>query len=111
MKKGFQKVRRLFGSQNKNNSSLNYAQSSAEGILNRPTLPKKEFYALRTCGSWLRSRAVKALSSASASNAPKATSMQLCCLSSTVEQTMEMHSTAAAGRIQRRRGASKMRLR
>ena len=68
-------------------------------------------YALRTCGSWLRSRAVKALSSASASSAPKATSMQLCCLSSTVEQTMETHSTAAAGRIQRRRGASKMRLR
>ncbi|MEF2763268.1 MAG: hypothetical protein U0N39_08475, partial [Faecalibacterium prausnitzii] len=43
VKKGFQKVRRLFGSQNKNNSSLNYAQSSAEGISNRPTLPKKEF--------------------------------------------------------------------
>ncbi|WP_207653932.1 hypothetical protein, partial [Faecalibacterium prausnitzii] len=36
VKKGFQKVRRLFGSQNKNNSSLNYAQSSAEGILSRP---------------------------------------------------------------------------
>jgi hypothetical protein len=43
VKKGFQKVRRLFGSQNKNNFSLNYAQSSAEGISNRPTLPKKGF--------------------------------------------------------------------
>jgi len=62
-------------------------------------------------GSWLRSAAVKALSSTSASSAPKATSMQLCCLSSTVEQTMETHSTAAAGRIQRRRGASKIWLR
>ncbi len=50
---------------------------------------------------------VNRASSASASKAPSATSMQLCCLSSTVEHTMEVHSTAAAGRIQRRRGCSK----
>ena len=62
----------------------------------------------RICGTSLRSsERVNRASSASASKAPSATSMQLCCLSSTVEHTMEVHSTAAAGRIQRRRGCSK----
>ena len=66
----------------------------------------------RICGTSLRSsERVNRASSASASKAPSATSMQLCCLSSTVEHTMEVHSTAAAGRIQRRRGCSKMRQR
>ena len=59
----------------------------------------------------LRSSEEAALSSTSASRMPSTTSMQLCCLSSTVEAMMDTQSTAAAGRIQRRRGSSKMRLR
>ena len=59
----------------------------------------------------LRSSEEAALSTAMASRMPMTTSMQLCCLSSTVEAMMDRHSTADAGRIQRRRGSSKMRLR
>ena len=66
----------------------------------------------RICGRSLVSIIrLNAVSSASASKAPSAASMQLCCLSSMVEHTMEMHSTSAAGRIQRNRGCSKMRQR
>ncbi len=59
----------------------------------------------------LRSSAVMAVSSAMASRMPSNTSMQLCCLSRTVDAMMETQSTAEAGRIQRRPGVSKMRLR
>lgn len=59
----------------------------------------------------LRSSEEAALSTAMASRMPMTTSMQLCYLSSTVEAMMDRHSTADAGRIQRRRGSSKMRLR
>ena len=52
-----------------------------------------------------------AASSAKASAAPSTTSMQLCCLSSMVDRMMAAPRTFAAGRIQRRPGSSKQRLR
>ena len=59
----------------------------------------------------LRSSAVMAVSRTMASRMPSNTSMQLCCLSRTVDAMMETQSTAEAGRIQRRPGSSKMWLR
>ena len=59
----------------------------------------------------LRSSAVMAVSRTMASRMPSNTSMQLCYLSRTVDAMMETQSTAEAGRIQRRPGVSKMRLR
>ena len=51
------------------------------------------------------------IAKAKANNMPNTTSMTLCCFSSMVESVIDTHSTAAAGRIQRRRGASKQRQR
>ena len=59
----------------------------------------------------LCSSVVAAVSITIASRMPSKTSMQLCYLSRTVDAMMDRQSTAEAGRIQRRRGSSKMELR